>query len=257
MDGTLTQARKPASDWMGHYLYNLSSYGKIGIVSGSSFDYIINQCSPLWSGTSPLRKGDITLLPCNGTQKYSWDGRSWSSDYSNSIRDEIGNKNYQKLIRGILSLQQKALIDDTLLKDVDVIGNFISYRESLVNWSMIGRDAKDKERESFIQVDHKRDIRPRLLEFLNENVLSRLTCKVIGSLGGDTSIDICPEGWDKTYALKYFKDSECWFVGDKCTGNGNDRTIYELLDKNKRAFQTKGPAETIDIISRIIETLEE
>ncbi len=257
MDGTLTPPRKLAPTWIGHYLARLSEYGKIGIVSGSGFDYLISQCQPIWTGISPCRRSNITLLPCNGTQKYSWKPDGWKSDSLNSIRDKIGNENYQSLIRGILYLQEKALSDDEFLRDIDVVGNFISYRESLINWSMIGRDAKDKDREAFIKADYDRNIRPRLLEFLNENILSRLTCNVIGSLGGDTSIDIYPEGWDKTYALKYFNDFECWFVGDKCTESGNDRTIYETLKKSKTSFQTKGPLETIDIISRIIETLEE
>ena len=63
-------------------------------------------------------------------------------------------------------------------------------------------------------------------------------------MGGDTSFDIYPTGWDKTYALKYFENRTCWFVGDRCSPGGNDYEIYELLKKSNRAFQTSNPIQT-------------
>ena len=75
------------------------------------------------------------------------------------------------------------------------------------------------------------------------------------ALGGSTSIDIYPCGWDKTHSLKHYTDEVCWFVGDKCTNSGNDRTIYEKLNKLNRAFQTTGPKNTLDIIDTIIEKI--
>jgi phosphomannomutase len=257
MDGTLTPARKHAPDWMGNYLEQLSRYGKIGIVSGSGFDYIESQCSPLWTGMPSCKRKHITLLPCNGTQRYEWDGIGWVCKITNSIREEIGNENYQHLVRGIVFLQNKSLNDDEFLKDLDVIGNFISYRKSLINWCMIGRDAGDDEREAFVKADTERDIRKRLLEFLKDEVLNDISCNITATVGGNTSIDIYPKLWDKTYALSHFPGYDCWFVGDRCTGSGNDRTIYEALRESNSSFQTKGPIETIDIISRIIESLEE
>jgi phosphomannomutase len=75
------------------------------------------------------------------------------------------------------------------------------------------------------------------------------------ALGGSTSFDIYPSGWDKTYALRHFPEVECWFVGDKCTGDGNDRAIYEALLPQNRAFITTSPEETIAIVSKIVENM--
>ena len=77
-------------------------------------------------------------------------------------------------------------------------------------------------------------------------------------LGGETSFDIYPKGWDKTYALKHFPDHKCWFVGDRCTGSGNDKEIYDLLKKENRAFKTTGPEHTAEIIrEKILPLLDE
>jgi phosphomannomutase len=69
-------------------------------------------------------------------------------------------------------------------------------------------------------------------------------------LGGDTSFDIYPYGWDKRYALKHFPESDwdVFFVGDRCHPDGNDYEIYEHLRPLGRSFETSGPEETIEII---------
>ena len=71
-------------------------------------------------------------------------------------------------------------------------------------------------------------------------------------LGGDTSIDIYPKGWDKTYALRHFSGSTVWFIGDRCTGAGNDKELYDALKKEERAFETSGPAKTVELIEELI-----
>ncbi|KAF4400423.1 hypothetical protein G4B88_018765 [Cannabis sativa] len=48
------------------------------------------------------------------------------------------------------------------------------------------------------------------------------------SIGGQISFDVFPQGWDKTYCLKYLDDfQEIHFFGDKTYKGGNDHVIYE------------------------------
>ena len=63
------------------------------------------------------------------------------------------------------------------------------------------------------------------------------------SLGGDTSFDIYPNGWDKTYALSHFSQEDWvfWFVGDRCYPEGNDYEIFSHLKTTGSAFETSGP----------------
>jgi phosphomannomutase len=79
-------------------------------------------------------------------------------------------------------------------------------------------------------------------------------------LGGSTSIDIYPHGWDKTYALNHYDDNNLfWFVGDRCLQEtGNDKPLYDKLNSIRKntAFQTNGPNQTIQIIKDIITVIE-
>ncbi|PPD77086.1 hypothetical protein GOBAR_DD25994 [Gossypium barbadense] len=48
------------------------------------------------------------------------------------------------------------------------------------------------------------------------------------SIGGQISFDVFPEGWDKTYCLRYLEEfQEIHFFGDKTYKGGNDHEIYE------------------------------
>ena len=49
------------------------------------------------------------------------------------------------------------------------------------------------------------------------------------SIGGQISFDVFPQGWDKTYCLKFIGDSEyeeIHFFGDKTFEGGNDYEIF-------------------------------
>jgi phosphomannomutase len=134
-------------------------------------------------------------------------------------------------------------------------GHFISYRDSIINWCPVGRNANTKQREEFIKFDIETSARLSAKDMIQKYLAVSGIENVVLALGGSTSIDIFPEGWDKTYSLKHFPDRECWFVGDSCNKDGNDKTIYEALSDRGRSFMTSGPEETIGIIDKIIEKL--
>ena len=69
-------------------------------------------------------------------------------------------------------------------------------------------------------------------------------------LGGNTSFDIFPNGWDKTFALNHFDGPNWtfWFVGDRCSPTGNDYEIFSALKDTGRAFEVGTPEETVEII---------
>jgi len=46
---------------------------------------------------------------------------------------------------------------------------------------------------------------------------------LVYAIGGQISFDVYPQGWDKTYCLRYLKDYEqIYFFGDKTCPGGND-----------------------------------
>jgi phosphomannomutase len=200
---------------------------------------------------------NLHLLPCNGTKWYQppvTTSGSFELVHENNMLDALGNRPYKKLISILLDLQ--SLIVNSEI-DIPLSGEFIQYRGSMVNWCPIGRIASQEDRKRFIKLDRKLKIREQYLKKLQQSLLlhgydKHVTC----SLGGDTSFDIYPTGWDKTYALQHFHNKVVWFVGDRCEENGNDKTIYDALQKHNRSFKTTGVDSTREIILEIISSLK-
>ena len=248
MDGTLTPARKPISLTVVQAIRKLCKFADVGIVTGSGYEYVIEQCASLWDGISDNINA-IQLLPCNGTQRYLWEDNQWRLVASVDMQKKTG-KIYQEMIRYLLATQYQLV--SHRLADFPITGTFFQYRGSILNWCLIGRDSGDIPRRLFHEIDEQENIRQKI----KDDVLAYFHMvgidNIVLSLGGHTSIDVYPYGWDKTYALKYFPNRKIWFVGDSCTGSGNDRSLYEALTPFQRAYITTGPEETIGIIKEIM-----
>ena len=253
MDGTLTEPRKQISLIMIKKIKKLAKYSNIGIVTGSPINYVIEQCETLWYNNKSLSK-KITLLPCNGTQRYTiLDGKEYIKKNNASMIDEMGNENYQKLVRCILLIQHKLSEEN---KNLKLSGNFVSYRGSVLNWCPIGRDSNFEDRDIFVEIDNREKIRRKLIDRIKLLVCSKDINNIQISLGGSTSLDFYPVGWDKTYSLKYFNNHKIWFVGDRCFGEGNDRSIFEALRDSNGSFSTASIENTLEIIENITQQLK-
>jgi|TARA_Y100000034_G_C6853475_1_gene387478 phosphomannomutase len=256
MDGTLTEPRKKISYEMVSVIDSLTKVADIGIVTGSGIDYVEQQCNPLWEDLIGIDTTKLKIMPCNGTQVYTMkSGNQLQQEYSVSMRDKIGDVTYQELIREIIHIQSWAMRHGDFLSKIPLTGHFLSYRDSLLNWCPVGRDSKDIERQRFKQQDDIYKIRESLLNVLISHLNDRaFPLKDLNmALGGATSIDIYPRGWDKTYALNHVDKEKCYFIGDKCTGNGNDKELYDAIKlEGLGAFEVKSPQETMFIINNEI-----
>jgi phosphomannomutase len=258
MDGTLTEPRKSMPQEIFDALMLLLQYADVGIVSGSPFDYIKEQCGLLFNGLNEHSLQDLLILPCNGTQKYSYSNGKWDNDVLLDMREFIGESTFHSLMSTLIKKQYTcSLLSDTF--GYPHTGHFISYRGSMINWSPVGRNANHEDREAFVKADKLYNIRQFIFDELLLN--THLTDKLAFSLGGSTSIDIYPHGWDKTYALNHYSDKDMfWFIGDRCLqDSGNDKPLYDKVNslRPNTAFQTKGPDQTILFIKDIIKTIEE
>tara|TARA_E500000331_G_C17265885_1_gene717114 strand:- start:3750 stop:4550 length:801 start_codon:yes stop_codon:yes gene_type:complete len=248
MDGTLTPPRKKITKSVIKQLKSLSEVSEIGIVTGSGIDYLLQQCEDLWSGKGCVNPEKITLMPCNGTQVFKWKDGNFIKTFSANMREELGDEKFDNLMSFLIRHQ---FLYTQLSSGLPLTGHHISYRESLVNWCPIGRNANDEQRKKFSIHDKEYGVRKTLKKsiekFSNESGLE----DIVFTLGGSTSIDVYPKGWDKTFSLSHFDKHVCWFVGDKCTDDGNDRTIYEKLLKSGKGFKTIDPSNTVEIIKNI------
>ena len=248
MDGTLTEARRPIGMPMIkalRELFDQNERAHIGVVTGSDLEYIKQQMKPLIHKDYNLAR-EIHWLPCNGTKYYKLRGAEWDVINHIDMRHHLGEQKFNNLMRAIV--EQQCHIAD---HKIPLTGHFINYRGSMINWCPIGRNANPTQRSSFEDIDKtfsdQVTLREQYLKRLKSSVRDET---IICKLGGDTSFDVYPKGWDKTYCLKYFEGYNKFFVGDRCEFNGNDSEIYDKL--SPYAWRTTDPENTIKIIKRNI-----
>jgi phosphomannomutase len=240
MDGTLTEPRGKFNTELLLDLRRLSKHADIGIVTGSDIDYINQQMEKLIK-YSELRY--IThLLPCNGTKYYrppSQADDAYTLIHSNDMSSELPKDCLREVFKVITNSQA-----DACYYPIPLTGHFINYRGSMINWCPIGRNANTLQREAFVKFDKENGFRESLRRSLETKLELLCPNKLTIKMGGDTSFDIYPRGWDKTYALQHFPDKTVWFVGDRCDPSGNDYELYETLRDKERSFSTSNPMQT-------------
>ena len=247
VDGTLTEARRPIEKAMLKALRELSRHAEIGFLTGSGLEYIKEQ---LWPALAdPIIRQNCHLLPCNGTEyviPYGNEEIIFNPMSKEYMIDSIGKDDFQKLMSMLCKFQAEIVEKNN---DLPLTGNFVQNRGSMINWCPIGRNAQQPERDIFKALDNLYGIRKDYLDKL-QNYASAAKIEITAKLGGNTSFDIFPVGWDKTFALNHFDGLNWtfWFVGDRCSPTGNDYEIFSALKDTGRAFEVGSPEETVEII---------
>ena len=247
VDGTLTEPRQSINLRMIKALRELARHSEIAFVSGSDLDYIKEQ---LWPALNdPIIKHNCHVLPCNGTKYLIPTGDEellFSKIYEGSMEEEIGTLKFNNIMKNICTLQGELVGEGY---DIPLTGHFVHNRGTMINWCPIGREATTIHRQLFKAADKLYHIRKKYLDKLRER-LEKEKMEINIKLGGDTSFDIYPANWDKTFVFNHFNktDWDFWFVGDSCSRDGNDYEIFEKLKPHSRAFEVGGPDETIEII---------
>ena len=115
----------------------------------------------------------------------------------------------------------------------------------------MGRDASFSFRRDFEEVDSSLGVREELKLLLDSMLKESGIDNIVSALGGNTSIDIYPDGWDKTYCLNHIDTDNAWFVGDRCLPGENDYSLYQKLKSTRRSFRTDSTSTTLKIIDDI------
>ena len=254
MDGTLTPPRGKININVEQCLMELQRKGfEIGIVTGSGMNYVRQQLSPMFD-LSLADTSKIHFLPCNGT-KYILNEKIV---YEMNMKDYMGDNLWHRLFSKLIKNQNNMSLDYG--RTLPLSGHFIDYRGSMINWCPIGRNSTPSQREEWSQLDEGNKIRLIAIQELNiflENCINQIgdlpasDVQIEVKLGGDTSFDIFPKGWDKTFCLKNFKDfDKIYFIGDRCGQNGNDYEIFNHPDTI--SFKTISTENTIEIVNKIL-----
>ena len=237
MDGTLTEARRRIPDDVMAELEKIPNSIRQYLVTGSDIDKIEEQIP-----TSFLLDNFEKVFACNGTKVYNCNLDM--DDETRSIEPELVHK---VALKDYYSEADLNHLINTLLKIASnthtrvKTGTFIEWRDSQINFSVIGRNCTIDQRSDYTNWDKKSGERKKIIEQLRKEFKG---WGLSFRLGGQISIDITRSGWDKTYAFNNLKESpdQCVFFGDKICADGND---LDIAMKCGNYHHIDGPADFI------------
>ena len=133
-------------------------------------------------------------------------------------------------------------------------GNHIEDRGSMVNFSIVGRDCNQEQREEYYKWDKEKGERKIIAEAIKEKFPD-----LDAVIGGQISIDIYPKGMDKSQVLNVIEQerlvppNQYIFIGDGIENGGNDYPLAELMDNTEICdwYHTKGWEHTKEILESL------
>ena len=272
VDNTLTPPRRPLEAGMAEVLKALQV--PFFLVAGSDLPLIRGQfLEPLLAFGY---RGRFDAFLCNGSTWYRCElagGLEVELVEQFSFERHLGPARFARLKRTV----ERALDSEAfrLPHPLAVIGERIVDRGSMINVAAIGRPkgslskAAYDNREAFCRFDESTGFRRRLMARLRDELGDLLEDAGLRmSLGGQTSLDLNVEGYDKSFPLPVLLDagfSKLTYVGDALFPGGNDETILRFIDDwpgiaakyphlpdcPVTAIAVKNPLETADLLCRL------
>ena len=236
VDGTLTPSRLPMTEKFREFFSIWSALNKFYLVTGSDLPKLQEQ----------MCMYDIEaerIFTCCGNQM-------WKPD------PHIVNISAELLYENKFELSSK------LKNSLNVIlmansyphryGNHIEDRGSMVNFSIVGRDCTQEQREEFFKWDTEKGERRKISTFIKQKFRD-----LDAVIGGQISIDIYPKGNDKSQILEHIEkrhpSGEIIFIGDGIENGGNDYPLAKLMDDIEDCdwYHTKGWKHTKQILEKL------
>ena len=121
----------------------------------------------------------------------------------------------------------------------------------MLNVSPIGRNCSREERNDFEKFDLANKIRQTMVEKMKVEFAD---LKLTYSIGGQISFDVFPQGWDKTFCLRYLPEAdfdEIHFFGDKTFKGGNDFEIFSDPRTMGHSIDDADPMTTLNKLSQL------
>jgi len=221
VDGTLTPSRKMMVDDFVEFFEKWSRKNIYYLVSGSDIKKMKEQVP------QEILDRAEGLFTCGGND-YIVDGEQVYFNEFNPPNDLIK------------FLEEKVYSSEYPYR----AGNHIEDRNSMVNFSIVGRDCDSVTREDFFRYDNKTNERKQIADEINEK-----WPKLEAVIGGQISIDIAPKGNNKSQILFHIRTehpSQYYiFIGDRTMEGGNDYPLAKKMnDRNDcSVFQAGEPSD--------------
>ena len=233
IDGTLTPSRLQMTEKFAKFFDKWSSKNKYYLVTGSDIDKTKEQLPIAYIDRAEA------IFTCCGNQMWRDDELIYDNKF-NPPKDLI-----EYLERKVLKSEYP-----------NRCGNHIEDRGSMVNFSIVGRNCTQEQREDYFEWD----------KAMGERNITCMEIKgtypgIDAVVGGQISIDIYPKGNDKSQVLNVIEQerlvppSEYIFIGDGIENGGNDYPLAELMDNTEICdwYHTKGWEHTKEILENIID----
>ena len=231
IDGTLTPSRLQMTEEFAKFFDKWSNENKYYLVTGSDLDKTKEQLPIAY-----IDKAEA-IFTCCGNQMW----RDNKLIYDNKFELTSKLKNTLEVV--LMSNQYPHRY-----------GNHIEDRGSMVNFSIVGRNCTQEQREHFFKWDEEKGERKKISTFLKHKFKD-----LDAVLGGQISIDIYPKGKDKSQILdiieqeRLVKPDEYIFIGDRTEKGGNDYPLALLMDNTDNCdfYQTDGWEHTQKILEKL------
>ncbi|CAB3409652.1 unnamed protein product [Caenorhabditis bovis] len=236
VDGTLTASRQKITHRMLEFMTEARKKLPLAIVGGSDFHKITEQLAD--SSEDLLSRYDYVFSE-NGLFGY----KGTEQLPKQSIVQTVGDAKLQELINFALRYMSDIVLPVKR-------GNFVEFRNGMINLSPIGRSCSLEERLQFVEVDKAQGIRSKFVKALEEKFGKD---GLQFAIGGQISVDVFPKGWDKTFCLRYLENDydTIHFFGDKTAPGGNDHEIF--ADPRTIGHTVTGPEDTIKQVTEVFE----
>lgn len=243
LDGTLTESKQTITQEMADLLCNLSLKVKIAIISGGAYHQFKRQLIPqIIASTCEKNFFNITLLPTSGSCRYEYNSKidDWYEVYTHPFSNNTKDRVVAELNK-ILENKAEFEIPE------EHFGTYLEDRGNQVTLSALGQEAPLQKKKLW---DPDASKRKKIKEALEKAVP-----EIDANIGGTTSVDILPKGFDKAVGLKILlQDKEMsledmLFIGDAIFEGGND---YPPLQAGIESKLIKGPTETAEIIKALL-----
>ena len=229
VDGTLTPSRQRMTEEFAKFFDEWTSKNKYYLVTGSDLDKTKEQVPIAYIDRA------VAIFTCCGNEMWLGDKQVLTKEF----------KPPEKLIKYL----------ETELKFSPYkkqYGNHIEDRGSLLNFSMVGRDCTQVQRNDYYEYDRQMDERKGIADYIKEN-----WSDLDAVIGGQISIDIYPKGNDKSQVLEHIEkrhpSGEIIFIGDGIENGGNDYPLAHLMDNIEGCdwYNTKDWKQTKEILEKL------
>jgi HAD superfamily hydrolase (TIGR01484 family) len=249
LDGTLAESKQVLGLEMAELLARLAGRKKVAVISGGSYRQFQKQFLPTWREILNERPAEevqslnenLFLLPTSGSQIYAYDQGmgDWQILAKESFPAELKEKT-EKAFETVIASGDYDIPKETY-------GERLEDRGTQITFSALGQDAPLEKKKIW---DPDQAKRQKIKKFLEQEIPEADI-----SIGGATSIDVLPKGFNKAVGLQkllgllFLEKDGLIFVGDALFPGGND---YSAFVAGFETVKVKIPSETSDLIGKFL-----